>query len=77
MRTYVPSGLCLALILVLSFFQESCMKTSQNEKLNPAGQAVDSPGWLKAAVGKLESDMTAKYGETQRSRIQTGIEAGV
>jgi hypothetical protein len=62
MRTCVPSGLCLVLIPVLSFFQESCMRTSQNEKLKPAGQAV-APGWMKAAAGKLESEMAAKYGE--------------
>jgi hypothetical protein len=49
------------------------MRTSQNEKLKPNGQAVDSPDWMKAAAGKLESDMTAKYGEAQRSRIQRGL----
>jgi hypothetical protein len=61
------SALVLMLIFVLSCSQESGMKSSQEKK------SAAPPSWLKAAAGKLENAMTAKYGEAQRSRIQRGL----
>jgi hypothetical protein len=57
----------LTLFFVLSCSQESRMKPSQSEK------AAAPPSWMKDAVGKLENELTAKYGEAQRARAQRGL----
>ncbi|HEX4423979.1 MAG TPA: hypothetical protein VH079_01175, partial [Terriglobales bacterium] len=31
------------------------------------------PAWLHGASGKLETELTTKYGEPQRSRVQRGL----
>src|SRR5256885_1077042 len=33
-----------------------------------------SPGWIKDSTAKLEQELTAKYGEQQRSRIERGLQ---
>jgi hypothetical protein len=67
MKKAFVSALVLLSVFVLSCSRESGMKSSQEKK------STATPSWLKAAAGKLESDMAAKYGEAQRSRIQRGL----
>ena len=43
------------------------MQSPQDEK-----QAA-APSWMKMTAGKLETDLTAKYGDAQRDRIQRGL----
>ena len=68
-RSFV-SALVLMSVFVLSCSQESGMKSSQEKN------SAVPPSWLKAAVDKLESDMTAKYGTGAALPDSTGLEAG-
>src|SRR5882757_4753565 len=49
--------------------QEQAMSTSSQ----PAAQ-VPIPAWMKATNQKLEAELVKKYGESQRSRIQRGLQ---
>jgi hypothetical protein len=60
----------LALMLSLSCSQESQMKKTQNAD---TGALAASPEWLKTATTKLQSELIAKYGESQRTRIERGL----
>ncbi|MGH9859313.1 MAG: hypothetical protein ACRD5F_04730, partial [Candidatus Acidiferrales bacterium] len=42
-------------------------------KAQPVADELAAPGWLKAAVGKAERELTAKYGARQRERIERGL----
>ncbi len=55
--------LCFALIAVSAAAQDTSMKTS----------SAVQPAWTTAANTKLEAELTAKYGEGQKARIQRGL----
>jgi hypothetical protein len=54
----------------LSCSQESQMKKSQNTN---AGESAAAPAWMKASMAKLQNELVAKYGESQRIRVQRGL----
>lgn len=61
--------LCLALIFSLACSQEARMNGSN-------GATEDSPAppaWVESAVEKLEGELAAQYGDSQRLRIQRGL----
>jgi hypothetical protein len=60
----------VSLIFMLSYSQESGMKKSQTGKNAPQSAA---PAWMPSAAAKLEKELAAKYGESQRSRAQRGL----
>jgi hypothetical protein len=63
-------ALGLVLVLAVSCSQESSMKNSQS----PAPAVSPAPvAWIKAAMAKLEGELVAKYGESQRPRVQRGL----
>jgi hypothetical protein len=70
MRKAIFCVLSLSLIFLLSCSQESRMKTSQNGKNPPESVA---PDWMKSTAAKLENELSAKYGEPQRARVQRGL----
>jgi hypothetical protein len=56
-------------ISVLSCSQESRMKTSKSGNALP-----ETAAWMKSASAKLESELAARYGESQRLRAQRGLQ---
>ncbi len=62
--------LIIVLLLPISCSRESQMKKSQN---SVAGESATTPGWMKSATAKMESELVSKYGESQKSRIQRGL----
>jgi hypothetical protein len=66
MRKTVLLMVGLLLIFSLSCSKESSMSTSNSENGAP-------PAWLKEAAAKLEKTLIAKYGESQRSRVLSGL----
>jgi len=70
MKNPIPMILGVLLVMALSFSQESCMKTSENGK-TPASSV--SLAWMKATGDKLEKELVARYGESQRARVQRGL----
>ncbi len=44
---------------------------------SPVPAADVSPSWIKASAAKLETELVAKYGEPQRSRVQLGLHQAV
>jgi hypothetical protein len=70
MRYPLIAALCLVLTMAWSCSQETHMKDSQTTpKIDASGPA----DWMQSAVTKLEKDLVAKYGESQRSRVQRGL----
>jgi hypothetical protein len=62
--------LVLVLALAVSCSQESSMKSSRSSA--PVASPASVP-WMKAAVAKIEGELIAKHGETQRARVQRGL----
>jgi hypothetical protein len=60
--------------IALFAFLIACLP-AQSQEMSMKSQSVTGlePAWLHDASTKLESDLTAKYGEPQRSRIQRGL----
>ncbi len=58
------------LMISLSCSRESQMKNTQETS---AGESTAPPAWMKAATAKLENELVAKYGESQRVRAQRGL----
>ncbi len=71
MRNPIVLVWCLAPVLFLSL-QESCMKTPQKGTARSETESM-APPWMKSAAAKLESELIAKFGESQRSRAQRGL----
>ncbi len=65
MRTQVVFSLTLTLFLQVSFFPMTLAKTTQEQT---------QPGSLAASMTKLETELVTKYGETQRARLQKGMQ---
>src|SRR5579872_2186510 len=55
---------CIALIAVSVAAQDTSMKTS----------ASAQPAWTTASNTKLEAELATKYGDTQKARIQRGLQ---
>jgi hypothetical protein len=66
-------ALCLTFV-----FSVSCLQDSR-EGVGPSGAGATSaestapPPWLESAVEKLEGELVAEYGESQRSRAERGL----
>jgi hypothetical protein len=73
MRKPFVLALSLLMLFVFSCSQESRMDKSKNENSPAASQSAVTPSWMKAATAKLENELVAKFGETQRSRTQRGL----
>jgi hypothetical protein len=63
--------LCLALLCALATPMPA-QEGKKMEKPQTAGVA-SAPAWLKDTVAKLENELSAKYGEAQRLRLQRGL----
>jgi hypothetical protein len=70
MRHSCTMATCALLVFVLSCSKETRMNKiqvpSSNEQASP-------PAWTKDAAAKVEARLAAKYGETQRARLQRGL----
>jgi hypothetical protein len=60
--------ICLTLVLPLAA-QE--MPMSSSSKASPA--LAVQPAWMNPSVAKMETDLVAKYGDSQRTRAQRGL----
>jgi len=49
------------------------MNKPQKDGGNNAAQSPAPPAWIKGAAAKLETELAARHGETQRARVQRGL----
>jgi len=63
-------GLILILLAVSLEAQET--KTESSTK-SAAPQIVSQPAWMPSSIAKMETELTAKYGDTQKPRLQRGL----
>ena len=71
MNRKIFAALVAALLL---FAQLSSPRTARTQSMSPdAARRADSPAWMKDVVTKLEAELTAKYGESQRVRVARGL----
>lgn len=49
------------------------MKMRQKGDNQSAGESATAPAWTKSAAAKLENELVAKYGDSQRARVQRGL----
>jgi hypothetical protein len=65
------------LLMYLAFFpalliaQEMAMQTSATRSSDAA--ATSAPAWMNSSISKMESELMAKYGESQKARLQQGL----
>ena len=45
----------------------------QSSTASPAPAAGTTPSWTKTSAAKMENELAAKYGESQRVRLQNGL----
>ena len=57
--------------LLLLFFSLSLSLAAQDTSMKTASHS--QPDWLRSSSAKLETELTAKYGESQRARVQLGL----
>jgi hypothetical protein len=63
-------GLIFLLLAVSLEAQET--RTQSSPRTN-AVQGAGQPAWMAASIGKMERELTKKYGDSQRSRLQRGL----
>ena len=71
LRPALPAALLLATIFLTPPLtsQESRMPSSAS----PASAAEVSPSWVKDSAAKMERELVAKYGDSERARVQRGL----
>ena len=62
---------CAVMVVSLNA-QEPSMQASKSNGGSAATASVQ-PAWMPASIAKLEPELVAKYGDTQRSRIHLGL----
>ncbi len=73
MQKTILYTLSLALILSLSCSRESRVNTSQNGSKRAILELPARLTWAEAAAEKLEEELVARYGESQRTRAKLGL----
>jgi hypothetical protein len=61
----------LAFLMPQLYPREAAMQSST---AGPAPAAAVSPSWLKDSVAKMQTELVAEYGESQRAPIQRGLQ---
>ncbi|MFB3915995.1 MAG: hypothetical protein ACE14M_04660 [Terriglobales bacterium] len=65
--------------IVTAFFMTTApLLAQQKEASKPmhptqTGEALTAPAWMKDSIVQLQTELTAKYGESQRSRLERGL----
>lgn len=65
MRLLLTFFLCAALFLAVSFSRETSMSS--------AATGNTALPWMKSTTEKMENELTAKYGQAQRPRVERGV----
>lgn len=66
MRLLLTFFLCAALFLAVSFSRETSMSS--------AATGNTALPWMKSTTEKMENELTAKYGQAQRPRVERGVQ---
>jgi len=61
--------LCFVSAAVLLTAQEMSMQTSKPQ----AAHKTIQPAWMQSSTAKMETELVAKYGESQKPRVQRGL----
>jgi hypothetical protein len=64
---------CLSFALILTSTMTNLVAASASAASNAAQQGGAQLSWLKESMTKLETELVAKYGEGQRTRLQRGL----
>src|SRR3984893_5086796 len=77
-RHFMRPAICLALltaaVAVLVPQIHSWEVPMQSSIASPAPAAEVTPSWVRDSAAKLERELVAKYGESQRARVQRGLQ---
>jgi len=66
-------ALSFLLVLAMSCSKGSRMSNSQTASRESLSEPAGPPAWIKTASDKLEAELSARYGDSQRSRIRLGL----
>ena len=67
----------LALLCLVAALPFAAQEKSKQHSADPGTAQAKSeaiqPGWMKPSMAKMEAELAAKYGESQRARLQRGL----
>ena len=74
MKRKIPAAVVAALLLFAHAPSRSPARAQSSSQAGAdAARRADSPAWMKDVLTKLETELTAKYGEAQRVRASRGL----